>query len=332
MMLLIDWLSKFPSTRTICRSGFPAALFFLLFFIVNSYAAEERFQDHRDGTITDRFTGLMWSKNADPAAGPFNWSQALDAVSGLNANKYCGYQDWRLPNVNELASLVDRSVYAPALPRGHPFLNIKVWYWTGTTTADYHNHAWRIYFFLGNIDYGHKYHMLNYVWPVRTIDGIPDKLPKTGQIISYYPGDDGALRTGRYLPEKRFYDHGNGTVTDCVSGLMWTKNANLPLGKMNQYDAINFVANLSTKKYCGYNNWRLPEVNELKSLVDYGKTDPVLPDSHPFLKITSGIYWSSEPNIQVPAYSWCVDMKNSRVDYYNKNHHQLYVWPIRKAN
>ncbi|MCK4467420.1 MAG: DUF1566 domain-containing protein, partial [Desulfobacterales bacterium] len=84
-------------------------LCFLLFSVLNSNAADDRFQDHRDGTITDRCTGLMWSKNADPAAGPFNWSQALDAVSGLNAKKYCGYQDWRLPNVNELASLIDRT-------------------------------------------------------------------------------------------------------------------------------------------------------------------------------------------------------------------------------
>ncbi|MDO9566324.1 MAG: DUF1566 domain-containing protein [Candidatus Desulfaltia sp.] len=284
-------------------------LFFLLFSSLNIYALEKRFQDHKDGTITDQFTGLMWSKDADPAAGPFNWFQALDAVSGLNAKRYCGHQDWRLPNINELASLVDRSIYAPALPGIHPFLNIKAWYWTGTTTAEYRNHAWRIYFFLGNIDYGHKYHMLNYVWPVRTID-----------------------KPGKEPPEKRFYDYGDGTVTDCASKLMWTKNANLAAGKMNQYDAIKFVANLNAKKYCGYNNWRLPEVNELKSLVDYGKTDPVLPDGHPFLQTISGIYWSSESNIQAPNYSWCVDMKNSRVDYYNKNHHQLYVWPVRRAN
>jgi hypothetical protein len=253
----------------------------------------------------------MWSKNADPAAGSFNWLQALDAVSGLNAKKYCGYQDWRLPNVNELASIVDRSVYAPALPRGHPFLNIKVWYWTGTTTADYSNHAWRIYFFLGNIDYGHKHHMLNHVWPVRT-------------------SDDGAFRSGKAWKEKRFYDNGNGTVTDSLSGLMWTKNADLAQGKIKWPEARKKIRLLNAGKYSGYNDWRLPGVNDLRTLIDYKKTDPVICDHHPFIDLKPGIYWSSEINVQSPDYIWCVDFKNSRVDYYNRVNHAQYVWAVRK--
>lgn len=288
-------------------------LFFLLFSIVNSYAIEERFQDHRDGTITDRFTGLMWSKNADPAAGPFNWSQALNAVSGLNAKKYCGYQDWRLPNVNELASLIDRTRYDPALPFGHPFSSIKAWYWTSTTTADYNNHAWRIYLFLGHIDYGHKYHMLNYIWPVRA-------------------SDDGALRSGKAWMEKRFHDNGTGTVTDFLSGLMWTKNANLTKGKTKWPEARKKIRLLNTEKHSGYNDWRLPGVDDLRTLIDYKNTDPVICDHHPFIDLKSGIYWSSEINVQSPDYIWCVDFKNSRVDYYNRVNHAQYVWAVRRPD
>ncbi|RZB30528.1 MAG: hypothetical protein SRB1_02808 [Desulfobacteraceae bacterium Eth-SRB1] len=285
----------------------------LLFSVLNSNAANDRFQDHRDGTITDRRTGLMWSKNTDPAAGSFNWFQAVDAVAGLNAKKYCGYRDWRLPDVNELASLVDRSIYAPSLPRGHPFLNIKVWYWTGTTTADHSNHAWRIYFFLGNIDYGHKQHMLNHVWPVRA-------------------SDYGVFSKGKARKQKRFYDNGNGTVTDSLSGLMWTKNANLAKAKIKWPEARKKIRQLNAEKHSGYNDWQLPGVDDLRTLIDYKNTDPVICDHHPFIDFKSGSYWSSEINVQSPYYIWCVDFKNSRVDYYNRVNHVQYVWAVRDSD
>ncbi len=270
----------------------------------------------------------MWAKEADFAE-VYNWFHALDAVSKLNANGYCGYHDWRLPNVNELASLIDRGRYAPALPLDHPFSSVKAWYWTGTTTADYSNHAWRIYFFLGHIDYGHKYHMFNHVWPVRTIRDIPELLPKTGQSITCYAGDDGALRKGRDWPEKRFCDHGNGTVTDRLAGLMWTKSANLPHGKRIWSEAKEFIVRLNAKEYCGHKDWRLPEAGDLRTLIDYSRKEPVLPDRHPFIHLASGVYWSSDMNAQDPDYVWCMDLKNSRVDYYNKINHREYVWPVR---
>jgi hypothetical protein len=306
----------------------PVLLFFLL--SAGDICGEVgRFADNRDGTVTDRLTGLMWTKDADPAADSYDWFRALDAVSRFNEAGYCGYNDWRIPNVNELASLIDRGRHAPALPAGHPFRNIHVWYWTGTTTADYSNHAWRIYSFLGHIDYGHKYYMFNHVWPVRTAGDASFVIPKTGQQVFYYKGDDGFLRNGRGLPEERFADNGDDTVTDRVSGLMWTKSADLPLGRKDWVKAGEFIARLNAEGYCGYRDWRLPEVADLRTLIDYAEENPVLPEHHPFLHVSSGIYWSSEPNVQDPRYVWCVDLKNSRVDCYNKLNHRQYVWPVR---
>ena len=59
------------------------------------------FHDNGDGTITDRATGLMWSK-ADSGKG-MNWEAALAWVQAKNAKKYLGHNDWRLPNAKELA-------------------------------------------------------------------------------------------------------------------------------------------------------------------------------------------------------------------------------------
>ena len=91
-------------------------------------------KDNGNGTISDRATGLMWSK-ADSGKG-LNWQQALAWVQQKNANGYLGHTDWRLPNAKELHSIVDYT-RVPAidpvfqitkLPDGdHPF------FWTGTS-------------------------------------------------------------------------------------------------------------------------------------------------------------------------------------------------------
>ncbi|MBI5397195.1 MAG: DUF1566 domain-containing protein [Verrucomicrobia bacterium] len=72
------------------------------------------FRENGDGTITDRATGLMWSK-ADSKLG-MDWQAALAWVEKRNAEKYLGHSDWRLPSAKELQSLVDYT-RAPAVTR-----------------------------------------------------------------------------------------------------------------------------------------------------------------------------------------------------------------------
>lgn len=63
------------------------------------------FTDNKDGTVSDKATGLMWSQNDSATA--LSWEQALAWVQTKNAAKYLGYSDWRLPNAKELHSLVN---------------------------------------------------------------------------------------------------------------------------------------------------------------------------------------------------------------------------------
>ena len=64
-----------------------------------------RFTNNGNGTITDNLTGLIWDQDAGMTV--FNgWQAALEAVKNLNSAQYKGFSDWRLPNVNELASLL----------------------------------------------------------------------------------------------------------------------------------------------------------------------------------------------------------------------------------
>jgi hypothetical protein len=66
------------------------------------------FVDNGDGTITDRTTGLMWEKGGSSTAMRY-WS-AKRYVSRLNKENFSGYQDWRIPTTEELASLLERDL------------------------------------------------------------------------------------------------------------------------------------------------------------------------------------------------------------------------------
>lgn len=72
---------------------------------------------------------------------------------------------------------------------------------------------------------------------------------------------------------KRFKDNRDGTVTDSKTGLMWTKNANLPGDTLTFNEALNYIEGMNEGKYpnFGYTNWRLPTIGELRSLIDYTK-------------------------------------------------------------
>jgi hypothetical protein len=130
-----------------------------------------RFTDNGNGTITDKLTGLLWLKNAD-CFGARTWNQALSDCNGL-ASGQCGITDgseagsWRLANIDELLSLVDRSQIAPSLTSGHPFIAVRSEnYWSSTTSLFNTNHAWFVWFGDGFSDFDPKAGS-GYVWPVR---------------------------------------------------------------------------------------------------------------------------------------------------------------------
>jgi len=135
-----------------------------------------RFTDHTNGTVTDNLTGLMWLKDAD-CLGTSDWSGAFAQVVALNAGTITtcddytegSYGDWRLPNWNELRSLIDASQFNPALPSGHPFSGVvSADYWSSTTYGFEFatDQAWRVYLLDGGVVQNDKT-TATYVWPVR---------------------------------------------------------------------------------------------------------------------------------------------------------------------
>ncbi len=115
-----------------------------------------------NAAVLDKETGLVWEKSPDTTLRTWN-----DAVYYAYSKNVGGRKGWRLPTVEELASLVDPTQSNPALPSGHPFTNVQSnRYWPSTTTVVDTGIVWDVDFSSGNV-YSSVKSANNYVWCVR---------------------------------------------------------------------------------------------------------------------------------------------------------------------
>jgi hypothetical protein len=246
-----------------------------------------RFVDNGNGAVTDTLTGLVWLKQADclPAA---SWSLALAEANGL-AGGACGLTDgstagqWRMPNLNELESLIDSSASSPAVPADSPFTGVSNGLeWTSTSYFGGEGGsptAWTIRMSDGryiNDSLQNAKTAQNAVWAVRGTGGGPAALAATGLYPVYAPGDDGSQQAGVRLTYPRFIDNGNGTLTDTMTGLVWLKQANCIRDTWaNAVAEVQALASgacaLSDGSKAG--DWRMPNRKELESLSDRMETN-----------------------------------------------------------
>lgn len=125
--------------------------------------------------------------------------------------------------------------------------------------------------------------------------GVP--VLQTGQTTVYYTGDDGEYKLGI----EKNYARTNDIVVDNSTNLEWLD------------DASSTAANIGVATaFCSQKgqNWRLPTVDELMSIIDHGTNQPAV-DSV-FQNIESKQYWSSTEYVVSPTRNWRVDFQYGR--------------------
>ena len=160
-------------------------------------------------------------------------------------------------------------------------------------------------------------------------------LPDTGQTTCYdllgnlidctsdtCAGQDGLYQTG--CPSVgRFVDNGDGTVTDTCTGLMWQKET--APGIYTWSEALRYCESLQLG---GHSDWRLPNVRELHSLVDYGRRDPSI---DPVFDAVPGWYWSSTTDAPYSEHAWDVHFHSGDVENGYGKAYGFYVRAVRSG-
>jgi len=307
---------------------------------------DPRFTENGDRTITDRLTGLVWTDDANPAGAPLSWQAALDYIKSLNSRNHLGHGDWRLPNVNELASLVNGQANLVEWLQAGGFHHLLVdYYWSSTTYASYAANAWSVGIY-GGIVAGHDKADGFYVWPVRRGEPGNVSLPQTGQtacsdgsgaaVACAGTGQDGESRAGVPWPGPRFVENADGTLSDRLTGLAWSRDgmapgpdACLPGKRRSLQGAFHLVACLNASRYLGRNDWRLPNRGELATLVNRGQADSAAwLNTQGFARAQSASYWSSSTFVYAASNGWSVNLHDGAVTTCAKPH-DIFVWPVR---
>jgi hypothetical protein len=306
--------------------------------------------------VADNLTGLIWPEDGGTptvasctGGGNKTWQGALDYVACLNASNYLGYNDWRLPDVNELESMVnDGQSNVATWLNTQGFKNVQAnFYWSSSTYVNYNytGYAWFVDMYSGYTSLDFKEIGYFYVWPVRggqcgSFGSSTICLPKTGQATVYATGDDGNLQKGIAWPSPRFTPISavSGTVVaDQLTGLVWTRDANAPgpgacgpaTTKIWQ-GALDYVACLNTNNYLGYNDWRLPNRKELRSLANYGNSNVATwLNTQGFINVQADVYWSSSTYASSPSHAWLVLPGDGDMRIASKVDGSYYVWPVR---
>lgn len=328
-----------------------------------------RFSDNGNATMTDHLTGLIWSKDANapgsaPAACPnagssMTWPAALDFVSCLNAGNFAGAGDWRLPNLNELESLVHAGVSNPsAWLNASGFSQVQSGpYWSSTnddsdpkTQVPSEVNAWDVDLATGDLSLPSNKTFLRAVWPVRGTSTAPAQLWQTGQVKCFDvagrrinpclgSGQDGELLAGALWTPSRYTPNLAVTLAvDQLTGLIWPAQTNSPGPQscanaghpMTWQEALNHVKCLNQQAYLGLNSWRLPNRKELRSLADYSTANPAVLDFSPFAAglAKGNTFWSSTTHAAVPDRAWSVSLFDGSVSGADKRNALLPVWPV----
>ncbi|MBT3302220.1 MAG: DUF1566 domain-containing protein [Bacteroidetes bacterium] len=236
------------------------------------------YTDNGDGTVTDNVTGLMWQKSPD-----LDWDGVIDyddklsydeAMAAADTFGLAGYSDWRLPSIKEMYSLI---VFSGKDPSGY----------SGTSTAGLVPYIDTNYFDFGYGDLSANERLIDAqmassnIYVGTTMMGAETMFGVNfadGRIKGYptgpMPGQSVDkqfyimyVRGNTDYGKNNFKDNGDKTITDNATGLMWTQDDDG--SGMTWEAALSYAENATI---ASHSDWRLPNVKELQSIVDYTRS------------------------------------------------------------
>ena len=272
------------------------------------------YKDNGDSTVSDLVTGLTWTQTPDlnrdgviGKADKLTYDQAMASASKVTTG---GHSDWRLPTIKELYSLIDFRGLDPRIEdkdssRVIPFIDTK---------------AFR--FGYGDVKSGER--IIDAQFATSTLyvgkTGGPDMQTMfgvnfaDGRIKGYGLGPRGDhgfyvlyVRGNLAYGVNSFVDNGNGTITDEATRRMWSQADSG--AALDWEKALAWVQTKNAENYLGHNDWRLPDVKELQSLVDYTRAPGVTgsaalaplftatPTTNELGEADYGFYWSSTTHL-----------------------------------
>jgi len=222
------------------------------------------YTDNGDGTITDNVIGLMWQQ--DPGD-KMTWGEA---VENLDTFHLAGYDDWRLPTIKELYSIVQFSGQTSMTGTdGQPYLDTNYFVFSygdtlnGERAIDSQMASSTIY---DSSTMGGNSTMFGFNFADGRIKGYPT----TKEFYIYY------VRGNTSYGQNQFIDNGDGTITDLATGLMWMTYDSAYYnageagdGTMDWEESLEWCESL---EFAGYDDWKLPDAKELQSIVDYTRS------------------------------------------------------------
>lgn len=245
-----------------------------------------------DGNIFDQATGLTWRRCTQGYSGrncEFVGPQTTFTIA--DANSQCSNlgEGWRLPTIQALSTLMDSGRSSPSYnPAIFPDGNFSIAHWSATADAGAPGSSFRLDFDLG-------------------------------VIISEADSNTNAVRCVRgptHSIRHTYATAGENSVLDTVTGLTWQKCANgqtIP----NCTGAITIQGWQAALQYCrdltlDGRSWRLPNRNELQSLLDFTNTAPRI-NQQSFPNASTGNFWSSTTFHNSSAQAWTVDFSTGIV-------------------